>query len=250
MNNADKTLLIVDDELPARDRLERLVDELSGWTSIGSCANGHEALEQIAGRRPAVVLVDIRMPGMSGIELARHLSRLEVPPAVVFTTAFDQYALEAFDAEAVGYLLKPVRRERLAQVLERAGRLNEAQLASLGRGARGVERRRHVAARVRDRIRLIPVHEIRYFEAEQKYVSVHHQGGVDLIEEPLKELELEFADLFVRVHRSMLVAIAAIEAMEKDAAGGHHVRLRGADTSLPVSRRQVAELKSRLARGR
>jgi two-component system response regulator AlgR len=250
MNAPPKTLVIVDDEAPARERLERLVAELPDWESLGSAATAAQALERIAKDRPAVVLLDIKMPVMSGIELARHLDRLDDPPAVIFTTAYDQYALEAFDAHAVGYLLKPVRRERLEDALARAARLSEALLGSLKLDSPGLERRRHVAARVRDQLRLIPVDSIRYFEAEQKDVSVYHAGGVDLIEEPLKQLELEFGDLFVRIHRSMLVAVAAIEAVEKDAAGGHHVCLRGDDRSLPVSRRQVTELKSRLSAGR
>lgn len=250
MSGSDRTLLIVDDEAPARERLEHLVAELPDWTSVGNCASSQEALTCIAELRPAVVLLDIRMPGMSGIELARHLSRLEPPPAVIFTTAYDQYALEAFDAYAIAYLLKPVRSERLASALARAGRINEALLGELSRNTRGIERRQHIAARVRDQLRLIPLASIRYFEAEQKYLSVHHAGGIDLIEESLKQLETEFSDLFVRIHRSVLVAVAAIEAVEKDSAGGHHVRLRGSEASLPVSRRQVAELKSRLAAGR
>jgi two-component system response regulator AlgR len=209
-----------------------------------------QALASVGRKSPDGVLLDIRMPGMSGIELARHLARLPLPPAVIFTTAFDQYALEACDAHAVGYLLKPVRRERLAGALERAGLLTEAILGELSRSTRGLESRRHIAARVRDSLRLIPVAEVRYFEAEQKYVSVHHGGGIDLIEEPLRQLETEFPGRFVRIHRSLLVAVAAIEALEKDSAGGYHVRLRGDEAELPVSRRQVAELKARLTTGR
>lgn len=246
MTYGPRRLLICDDEAPARLRLERLIDELPGWQCIASCATGRDAIEGARRERPAVVLLDIRMPDMSGIEVARHLSRLEVPPAVIFTTAYDEYALEAFDSRAVGYLLKPVRRERLESVLAHAGRLSDALLSALGGGVGRFERRRHVAARVRDELRLIPLSEIRYFQAEQKYVSVHHSGGRDWIEESLKQLEQEFPDLFVRIHRSVLVALAQIETLEKDAAGGYHVRLRGTGSTLPVSRRQVADLKFRL----
>jgi two-component system response regulator AlgR len=246
MSAAQRKLLIVDDEAPARSRLESLVAELPGWSAIESCASGVEAIARIARDRPAVVLLDIRMPAMSGIEVARHLSQLDSPPAVIFTTAYDEYALEAFDSQAVGYLLKPVRRERLESALTHAARLSEALLSELGRSARGFERRRHIAARVRDELRLIPVGEIRLLKAEQKYVSVFHTRGEDLIEESLRQLEQEFSDLFVRIHRSMLVAVAAIEALEKDAAGGYELRLRGERQNLPVSRRQVTELKARL----
>jgi two-component system response regulator AlgR len=246
MATTARSLLIVDDEAPARERLERLVDDLPGWTCLGSCAGGAEAISQVERSRPAVVLLDIRMPGMSGIEVARHLARLEQPPAVIFTTAYDQYALEAFDSRAVGYLLKPVRRERLESALAHAARMSDVVLSELNLTTRGFERRRHLAARVRDELRLIPLKEIRYLRADQKYVTVHHGGGEHLIEDSLKQLEDEFPDLFVRIHRSMLVAIDAIEALEKDAAGGHHVRLRGEARTLAVSRRQVADLKSRL----
>ncbi|MGD8341093.1 MAG: LytTR family DNA-binding domain-containing protein, partial [Gammaproteobacteria bacterium] len=195
---------------------------------------------------PAVVLLDIRMPAMSGIEVARHLSRLESPPAVIFTTAYDEYALEAFDSRAVGYLLKPVRRERLEGALEHAARLSDALLSELNLKTRGFNQRRHVAARLRGELKLIPIQDVRYFHAEQKYVSVHHAEGEDLIEDSLKQLEEEFPDRFARIHRSMLVAIDAIDALEKDAAGGYHVRLREEAGTLPVSRRQVSDLKSRL----
>jgi two-component system response regulator AlgR len=241
-----RTLLIVDDEAPARERLERIVGELDDWKCVGSCSSGVDAIRCVEQDRPAVVLLDIRMPGMSGVEVARHLSRLESPPAVIFTTAYDEYALEAFDSRAVGYLLKPVRSERLQNALEHAARLSDALLSEINVGARGFERRRHVAARLRGELKLIPVNEIRYFHAEQKYVSVHHANGEDLIEDSLKQLEDEFPDRFVRVHRSMLVAIDAIDALEKDAAGGYHVRLRGQAGTLAVSRRQVSDLKARL----
>jgi len=241
-----RQLLIVDDEAPARTRLEGLVDELTDWTSIGSCSGGAEAIQRVEQNHPAVVLLDVRMPGMSGIEVARHLTRLPTPPAVIFTTAYDQYALEAFDSRAVGYLLKPVRRERLQSALSHAARLTDAMLSDLNSKTKSFERRKHIAARVRDELRLIPLGEIRYFHAEQKYISVHHAGGEDLIEESLKQLEQEFSELFVRIHRSVLVAIDAVDALEKDATGGYHVRLRGKESTLAVSRRQVSDIKSRL----
>jgi two-component system response regulator AlgR len=246
MSEPARRLLIVDDEEPARARLESIVDELAGWTRISSAASGSEAIERVERERPAVVLLDIRMPGMSGLEVARHLSQLETPPAVIFTTAYDQYALEAFDSRAVAYLLKPVRRERLESALAHAARLTDALLSEINRETRGFERRRHIAVRVRDELKLIPVGSIRYFLAEQKYISIFHTAGEDLIEESLKQLEQEFSELFVRIHRSMLVAVEAIDALEKDAAGGYHVRLRGDGPPLPVSRRQVTDLKSRL----
>jgi two-component system response regulator AlgR len=243
------TVLVVDDEAPARERLLRLIDELRGWSVAGACGTGREALQQVKRLQPAVVLMDIRMPGMSGIEAARHLSAFDAPPAIIFTTAYDQYALEAFESHAVGYLLKPVRQERLESALRHAARLAAPVLRELGAGSGGFAERKHVAVRVHDDLRLIPVADILFFRAEQKYVTVRHTAGEELIEESLKQLADEFADKFVRVHRSLLVAIARIEALERLADGSYQVRLRGAAGSLPVSRRRLSELKERLGRG-
>jgi two-component system response regulator AlgR len=245
-----KALLIVDDEVPARDRLERIVAEIPGWDSIGSCGSGTDAIRRVERERPAVVLLDIQMPGMSGIEVARHLTRLERPPAVIFTTAYDEYALEAFDAHAVDYLLKPVRRQRLEAALAQATRPTAALLGEIERDAGSLAPRRHIAVRDRGELRLVPIAEISYFQAEQKYVSVHHGSGSDLIDESLKQLETEFADRFVRVHRSLLVAVEAIAALERDLDGAYWIRLRGQTRNLPVSRREVTGLKARLAAGR
>jgi len=238
-------VLIVDDEPPARERLARLVDELDGWRVSGLCASGVEALERVTQLRPGIVLLDIRMPGMTGIEAARHLARLETPPAVIFTTAYDQYALEAFESRAVGYLLKPVRRERLEAALKHAARLSPALIERFA-DARPIGVRRHIAVRVRDELKLIPIGSILYFRAEQKYVTVRHTGGEDLIDEPLKRLEEEFAEAFVRAHRSLLVAVDHIEALERADDGACSLRLRGCGETLPVSRRQLAELKRKL----
>src|SRR5688572_5612329 len=126
--NTPVSVLIVDDELPARERLQRLVSEQPGYEVAGTCANGTDALALVGKLKPSVVLLDVRMPGMTGLEVARHLGALENPPAIVFTTAYSEYALEAFDAQAVGCLLKPVRRERLEQALRHASRLKPPQL--------------------------------------------------------------------------------------------------------------------------
>jgi two-component system response regulator AlgR len=246
MSDTRLKVLIVDDEPPARDRLERLVAELPGWEVAGSCATGPDALELVAKLAPAVVLLDIRMPGMTGIEAARHLAALERPPAVVFTTAYDEYAREAFEARAVGYLLKPVRRERLEDALRHASRLSAAQLRQLAAPAKPLAERQHVAVRVRDRLKLIPLKDIRLFRADQKYVTVCHAQGEDLTDESLRQLEEEFADKFVRAHRSLLVAIAHIEALERTADGGYALRVRGRAEPVPVSRRQLTELRQRL----
>jgi two-component system response regulator AlgR len=244
------SVLIVDDEAPARERLRRLISELEGWQVAGACASGIEALDLAGALKPAVVLLDIRMPGMGGIEAARHLSALETPPAVIFTTAYDQYALDAFDSKAVGYLLKPIRRERLAEALQHAARLSPPQLQELSESARPPVRRRHIAVRVRSELRLIPVKEIVFFRAEQKYVVVRHGSEEYLIDESLKQLAKELFPAFVRAHRSLLVSMAHIEVLERDDDGRHFLRMHGLAERLPVSRRQLADLRRQFAAAR
>jgi two-component system response regulator AlgR len=167
------------------------------------------------------------------------------PPAVIFTTAFDQHALAAFDAQAAGYLLKPVRQDKLQEALERARRPTRAQLARIAEGTGGARTR--IAVRARDELRLIPVEDIVCFIAEQKYTTLRHLAGEELIEESLKSLEEEFAERFVRVHRNSLVAVAHIERIERDDDGHQSVRLRGG-AMLPVSRRLATEVLRRVSR--
>jgi len=235
-------VLIVDDEAPARARLRSLLAEIGEVEVVGEAVSGHEALAHTHDLAPDVVLLDVRMPGMDGLEAARHLTVLEEPPAVIFTTAYDQYAVEAFEAHAMGYLLKPVRQEQLAAALARAGRLTRAQLQKL---AAGETRRSHIAARRRDGLALIPVEEVQYFLADQKYTTVRHRGGEDLIEDSLRLLESEFGGAFVRVHRNALVNVKFLERIERAADGQYFVHLRGCSAPLQVSRRMAGELKER-----
>ncbi|MFU8814172.1 MAG: LytR/AlgR family response regulator transcription factor [Pseudomonadales bacterium] len=234
-------VLIVDDEQLARDRLARMVAGFDGYQVVGEAGNGLQALAQAQQLDPDVVLLDIRMPGMDGMETARHLGELPEPPAVIFCTAYEEHAVQAFDLQAVGYLLKPVRRDNLEAALGRAQRVNKAQLAALN----GVDpsRRSHISARTRRGIELIPIDDVRYFQADQKYVSVGFVGGEVIIDEPLKDLEQEFAELFVRIHRSALVAAAHIESLERVAAGACRIRLRGVAAPLEVSRRHLAAVR-------
>jgi len=238
-------VLVVDDEAPARERLTDLVAGLEGFEIAGEAADGREALEMVERLAPDIVLMDIRMPGIDGVEAARHLATMDRPPAVIFTTAYDEYTLQAFDAAATGYILKPVRRERLEKALRRASRPTRAQLASLHadseRGART-----NICARIGDRMRLIPVETVIYFRADQKYVSVRHNQGSDLIDESLKDLAKEFQSDFCRIHRNALVALDRVESIEKDERGRLAVRLRGCREALPVSRRHASEFRRRI----
>lgn len=241
-------VLVVDDEAPARKRLTELVDSLDAWQVVGSAATGREAVEFCSQRPVDVVLLDIRMPDMGGIEAAQHLAKLETPPSVIFTTAYDEYAIEAFDAEAVGYLLKPVRARKLGPALERARRLAGPRASTLRSNA-GAAPRQHLSVRVGDSIRLIPLADILFLEADQKYVTIHHINGEDLTDESLKSLEDEFSQDFLRLHRSFLAALSAIEGIRRDPEGRHWVQLRSTDRELPVSRRQAGDIKRRLRSG-
>lgn len=236
-------VLIVDDEAPARTRLRQLLADIGIGECVGEAASGIEALELAQELGPDVVLLDVRMPGISGLEAARHLAALESPPAVIFTTAYDEYALEAFETHAAGYLMKPIREEKLAAALERAQRPTRAQLARLGGGER---QRTQLAVRVRDRLRLIPVSDVLAFVADQKYVTVVHRGGEDLLDDSLKSLEEEFGAAFVRIHRNALVAVEHIEALERDDEGAFRVRLRGRAETFEVSRRLAPDVARRL----
>jgi len=234
--------LIVDDEPLARARLGALLRELDQVEVVGEAGDAGETLQQLEKLAPDILYLDVRMPGMSGLELARHLARLPDPPAIVFTTAHGEHAMEAFEAEAVGYLLKPVRKEKLAAATERAQKLSSRQLAAVA----APEPRTHLPVRHREGIRLLRVEDIICLLAEQKYTTVHHAGGIDLVDDSLRQLESEFGPRFLRVHRGALVNRAFLEAVERQADGSYLARVRGMPEPLAVSRRLAGELKARL----
>lgn len=239
-------VLVVDDEAPARSRLCSMLETIEGYSVCGEAGNGQDALALTEDQHPDVLLLDIRMPGIDGIETARHLQVLEHPPAIIFTTAYNDYALQAFDAHAVDYLLKPVRQERLAEALQNARRLTRIQTASLQDAEDKSTVRERICARVRGALQLIPVSEIRYFLADNKYVTVCTADEKILIEETLKSLEQEFDDQFVRVHRNALIATRFLCGMDKDAEGRPRIQLDGVDESLEVSRRHIADIRKLL----
>ena len=236
-------VLIVDDEAPARERLRSLLDEIGNFDIAGEATHGQQALQLAVDLAPDVVLLDVRMPGMDGIEAARQLNSLVEPPAVIFTTAYDEYAVNAFDAQAVGYLLKPIRKEKLAAALAQAGRLTRPQLQRIAATNDGPLRRTHIAARHREGLRLIPIEEVMFFFAEQKYTTVRHAKGEDLIEDSLRSLEEEFGAAFVRIHRNALISVRYLEGIERTPEGQYFVRLRGCPAPLQVSRRMASELR-------
>jgi two-component system, LytTR family, response regulator AlgR len=236
-------VLVVDDEPLARERLAALARECAGVHVVGEAGDGRAALEAAARLQPDIVLLDIRMPLMDGLETARHLATFEHPPAVIFCTAYDEHALAAFDAGAVDYLVKPVRLERLRGALERARRFGAAELDKVHSAVGAPVQRGHLCARVRGNLVLVPIADIHYLLAEDKYVVVHHAKGEVLIEEALKALETEFEDRFVRIHRNCLVARDRMAGLTRAADGRIFAQLDGVATPLEVSRRNLPGLR-------
>jgi two-component system response regulator AlgR len=236
-------VFIADDETPARERLKELLGDIAAevpTTVSGEAQNGFELLDRLPQTGTQVLLLDIQMPGMGGLEVARHLALLPEAPAVIFVTAHDRHAVDAFELNALDYLLKPVRAARLAAALKKAvagGPPGREQLAGAASGAR-----EYLSVAERHRIVLVPVRDIVFLRAEQKYVTLRTRSHEHLIEESLVALEREFGGHFVRIHRNCLVARAAIRGFERGSGSMDEahwlVVLEGVAERLPVSRRQ------------
>ena len=237
-------VFIVDDEPPARNRLRDILHDCNKQLplmAVGEASNGQEALDKLLTLPADVVLLDIRMPQMDGIELAQHLQKLPVPPIIIFTTAYDDSAIKAFELHAIDYLLKPIRMERLLDALKRAKTMAPLQTETLRKLL--PEARRNFSIRERGKIILVPVEQVLYLRAELKYITVRTVEREYLLEESLTELEREFIARFVRVHRNCLVAKEAISGFEKGGedspdSAGWMVKLKGLDEMLAISRRQ------------
>lgn len=248
-------IAIVDDEQPARNRLRELLADCAAELPnevVLEAVNGLQALAGLADCQPDVALLDIHMPGMSGIELARHLQQMARPPAVIFITAHDQHAVSAFEVNAIDYLLKPVRAVRLAAALRkhippaRAAAPAAATLAGIEAGPR-----QYLSVAERGKVLLVPLAEVLFLKADAKYVSVRTATAEHLIEESLSHLEEEFAGQFVRIHRNCLVARAHLRGVERVSGSegeGWAVIIEGWPEKLPVSRRQWPQVKE-LVRG-
>jgi two-component system response regulator AlgR len=244
-------LLLVDDEAPARARLRDVLGDIADEVPtivVAEAADGFAGLELAQAGDLDVALVDIRMPGMDGVELARHLARLPGTPAVIFVTAFDQYAVQAFELAALDYLVKPVRAARLADALKKVRRRDD-DAARLEKSSLAI--RQNLSCLERGRILLVPVAEILYLKAEQKYVTARTSAREYLLEESLVHLETELSERFLRVHRNCLVARSAVSGVERaadegDAEARWQVILDGTEERLPVSRRQWPQVKALL----
>lgn len=241
-------VLICDDEPLATERLARLVTQL-GHQVVATASHGEQAIELAGEHQPDVVLLDIQMPEMDGLSCAQHLRELDPMPAIVFCTAYDEHALDAFKSQAEGYLLKPVMQQELQQVLDHLTKLTQAQLSHIKQKENMEElniKRHQITAKTYRGVELVPVENIYYFLADQKYVTVRHKNGSVLIDETLKDLEHEFADQFIRIHRNALVSIDYLEGLEVINTGQYQVRCRELEERLAVSRRHLPTLRERI----
>lgn len=238
-------ILLVDDEPLARERMKKLLQDFPDCRLVGEAETGTEALALIYSQDPDLVLLDIRMPGPSGMEVAQQIAGLEDPPAIIFCSAYDEYALDAFGVSAVGYLLKPVRGDDLKAVIEKATKANRLQ-RKVQQAEEQPPERQHISAKTHRGLELIEIDSIRYFSADQKYVTVIHAAGETLIDDTLKELETLLGNRFVRVHRNALVAKQFILALEKNPEGGYQLRLSDCERKPSVSRRHLSSVKTLL----
>lgn len=236
-------ILICDDEPLAVERLVRLVTDL-GHQVVATAEHGQQVYDLVVEYEPDIVLLDIQMPEMDGLSCARQLAQLEIKPAIVFCTAYDQHALQAFQSQAQAYLLKPIARSELKEVIDRIAKLNQAQISQLKEPSMPHKKQRqYITAKSHRGVELIPVEQIYYFLADQKYVTIRHQKGSVLIDETLKDLEHEFADQFIRIHRNALVSVKCLDGIETVCSGQYQVRLRDVDERLIISRRHLPQLR-------
>jgi len=240
-------IVVCDDEPLARERLARIVQE-SGHQVVAQVTTGAEAIVAVKTQQPDIILLDIRMPEMDGVRCAQALNELEHPPAIIFVTAYDHYAIAALKANAIGYLLKPANKDELLEALNKAKNLNAAQLNEIRKLEDPTARpiREHIAARTHRGVELIKLTDIYYFTADQKYVKVRHKDGIVLIDETLKELEQEFEDRLFRVHRNAIINLSFLDYLETLDAGQYQVRFKGINETLAVSRRHLPALRDKI----
>ena len=231
-------ILIADDEAPARNRMRDLLSDIEHVEIVAEAKNGKEAIELAQTTKPDLMLLDIRMPVMDGIEAAQHAQKIEPKPHIIFTTAFDAYAIKAFDLSAIDYLLKPIRLERLQAAINKAHALQPNEIEAL----KPLQKTRsHLSIHERGRVLLVPIETIIYLRAELKYITVRTAEREYLIEESLTHLEAEFAERFIRLHRNCLVASQFISGYEKRAINDETqwvAMLKGIPETIAISRRQ------------
>jgi two-component system, LytTR family, response regulator len=262
VSNAPIRVLVVDDEPLARERVIDLLAHEPGVEIVGTADNGAVAIDAIRSKRPDLVFLDVQMPGKTGLEVVREIGA-DAMPATIFVTAFDQYALRAFDLAALDYLVKPFDDERFEQAFRRArqlielremGKLREQLLAVLQQGTGDAAQRaptsapylERIAVEMRGKVRVIPVDEIDYITADGPYAELHTGDRKHLIRETMHTLEERLDPRqFTRIHRSAIVRLSLVETLLRGAGGDYEVQLKGG-LRLPVSRSRREELERRL----
>lgn len=240
-------VVVCDDEPLSRERLVRIAQE-GGHEVVATGRTGYEAIEAVKEHKPDVLLLDVRMPELDGIRAANEIDKLQYPPAIIFVTAFEHYAIQAFKSNAIGYLLKPANKEELLDVLGQAKQLNAAQLTAIQQIEESENKptRQHIAARTHRGVELIALSDVIYFSADQKYVKLRHKDGMVLIDDTLKELEQEFEKDLFRIHRNALINLNHMEMLETIDSGQYQVRFKGIDDALAVSRRHLPLLREKI----
>lgn len=241
------SVMIVDDESLARERLKRLLQDLDDIDIIGEAENGEQAIERATRLRPDLVILDIRMPGIDGLEVAEHLASMTPAPAILFCTAYDEYAIQAFSYHAIAYLLKPVRKEDLISALKSARQLSQLQIKQLKEQEASENNEQNFVANTWQGMEVIALNSIFYFQADHKYVTVFHKGGEVLTDQSLKQIEQSYPDQLLRTHRNTIVNKFHIKMLNRHADGHYYLEL-SEQHQVPVSRRLVGEVKSALAK--
>ncbi len=235
-------IILVDDEELARQRLRGLISQLGGGHEIvAEAENGEQAVTLCQQLPVDLVFMDIHMPGMNGLEAAAKISAQELPPAIIFVTAYTEHALDAFEVHAVDYLLKPIRREKLKISLEKATRLTRPQLQQES------SNETWLTSRYRGGVQRIAMSDIYYFRADSKYVLVRYKEGEALIEDSLVSLEKRFPNELLRIHRGALVRMAKVKGLEKREDGSVQLFFADIDERLEVSRRHLPAVRRQLA---
>lgn len=243
--NKTFSVLLVDDEVLARERLKRLLQDDPAYQICGEAENGQQAIERIKDLRPDLAILDIRMPGIDGLQVAEHISTMTPAPAIIFCTAYDEYAIKAFQYQAIAYLLKPIRKEDLLAALQSAGKLSQLQIKQLREQSSAANKSSTFLANTWQGMEVINMEDIFYFRADHKYVTVVHKGGETLIDQSLKQIEDEHPEQLLRTHRNSIVNRLHIRSLQRDNAG-HYVLSLSEEHQVPISRRLVSEVKEAL----
>lgn len=239
------SVLLVDDEVLARERLKRLLQDERDYHICGEAENGEQAISRISELRPDLAILDIRMPGIDGLQVAEHICTMTPAPAIIFCTAYDEYAIKAFQYQAIAYLLKPIRKEDLLSALKSAGKLSQLQIKQLQAQTDSNEQSPTFLARTWQGMEVIHMEDIFYFRADHKYVTLVHKGGETLTDQSLKQIEDEYPDQLLRTHRNTIVNRFHIKSMQRNSAG-HYLLNLSEQHQVQVSRRMVSEVKEAL----